>query len=162
MQHWHTKTSPAQSHDALKSPATVHCASITARTPLHGHHTPHTTHHRAPRTPHRTHRKNTPSHTRLPRHTSATYLRAVRLLSVDGMLPESWLLCKYKFLQDTRRVTQWHPTPLPNPAIRPQRISAHRMSSINHITCNHIALSYILSLLHNTVCGQPSSHSTSQ
>jgi hypothetical protein len=70
-----------------------HCAQ-----PPHAPHTPHTTELSAP------HSAPTEEHTqihtgRLPRHTHPT---AVRLPSVDGMLPESWLLLKYNSLQDTQ------------------------------------------------------------
>jgi hypothetical protein len=48
---------------------------------------------------------HTQPHTRPPRH---THDRAVRLPSVDGMLPVSWLLLKVNVLQDTRTAIASH------------------------------------------------------
>jgi hypothetical protein len=82
---------------------TVHCAIITACTPLRARHTQHGTQLRPPHTPPT--ENHTQSHTRPPRH---THVRAVRLPSVDGMLPESWLLFKSNRLQDTRTAIASH------------------------------------------------------
>ena len=97
-------TSPARPQDIPHS--RNHCA-------LRNHHrmhtaarTPHTARHTAPTTPHATHRNSHPvTHTRPPRH---THVRAVRLPSIDGMLPESWLLFKSNPLQDTRTAIASH------------------------------------------------------
>ncbi len=72
--------------------------------------------------------KHTQSHTRPPRH---THTRAVRLPSVDGMLPESWLMLNPKYLQDTNshRVTPWHPTPPSQPPAT--HLSASHTGSVN-------------------------------
>jgi hypothetical protein len=83
----------------------------TAQISQHAHaaaHTPHTARHTALSTPHTAHRKHTQSHTRPSRHTHDS---RVRLPSVDGMLPESWLPNKYNCLQDTRTaITSYHNT----------------------------------------------------
>jgi hypothetical protein len=64
-----------------------HCTQAAARAP-------HTARYTTPRTPHT-------AHAQPPRH---THVRAVRLLSVDGMLPESWSLNKTNTLQDTSAI----------------------------------------------------------
>ncbi len=96
-------TSPARPHDVPHS--TNHC-------PLRKHHrmhtaarTPRTARHTAPTTPQPPTENRTQSHTRPPRH---THVRAVRLVSHEGMLPESWLLNKYNTLQDTRSAIASH------------------------------------------------------
>jgi hypothetical protein len=58
---------------------------------------------RAPHTPPT--ENHTQSHAQPPHH---THQRAVRLPSVDGMLPESWLPPKSKYLQDTRTAIASH------------------------------------------------------
>jgi hypothetical protein len=51
-----------------------------------------------------------------------THARAVRLLSVDGMLPESWFLSEYKLLQNMRAaIASGHRIRCCKPA--PRRIS---------------------------------------
>jgi hypothetical protein len=85
------------------APTTAHCAIITACTPPHARHTEHGTQLRPPHTPPTA--NHTQSHTRTPRH---THVRAVRLPSVDGMLPDSWLLDKDNDLQDTRTAIASH------------------------------------------------------
>jgi hypothetical protein len=76
---------------------------ITACTPLRAHHTQHGTQLRPPHKPPT--ENHTQSHTRPPRH---THNSRVRLPSVDGMLPESWLLLKLNVLQDTRTAIASH------------------------------------------------------
>jgi hypothetical protein len=129
--------------------AAAHCTNITARTHPYARHTQHA-HSSAPHTsPTENH---THSHTRPPRQ---THLRAVRLPSVDGMLPERWLLPKLKNLQDTRTaiaIASHHGTPPPTPASRPQRIAAHRIASIKPSQANSQSEHCVLSLTHNTVC----------
>jgi hypothetical protein len=91
---------------------------------------------------------HTQSHTRPPRH---THCRATRLPSVDGMLPESWLNCKYNPLQDTRSaIASHHGTRCRRrpPASRPQRIAAHQSIHKSNESQSHC----MLSLTHNTVC----------
>jgi hypothetical protein len=101
-QHTNTQALHARtmSHTA---PTTAHCAIITSCTPPHARHTQHGTQLRPPHTPPT--ENHTQSRTRPPRH---THCRAVRLPSVDGMLPESWLLYKYNCLQDTRTAIASH------------------------------------------------------
>jgi hypothetical protein len=101
---------------------TAHCAVITTCTPLRARHAQHGTQLRPPHTPPT--ENHTQSHTRPPRH---THVRAVRLPSVDGMLPESWLLLKSNDLQDTRTAIASQP---PTPASRPQHSAAQRIASI--------------------------------
>jgi hypothetical protein len=109
----------------------AHCAAITACTPLRARHAQHGTQLRPPHTPPT--ENHTQSHTRPPRH---THVRAVRLPSVDGMLPESWLLYKYNTLQDTRTaIASHHGTRRrrrPQPAARnaPQRSAQHQSSQV--------------------------------
>jgi hypothetical protein len=98
--HWQVPHARTTSHTAT---TTAHCANVTTRTPPHARHTQHDTHLRAPHTPPT--ENHTQSHTRPPRHTHA---RAARLPSVDGMLPESWLMSKYTYLQDTRTAIASH------------------------------------------------------
>jgi hypothetical protein len=115
-------TSPARPHDVPHS--RNHCA-------LRNHHRIHTAA-RTPRTARPT-ENHTQSHTRPPRH---THVRAVRLPSVDGMLPESWLLYKYKYLQDTRTAIASHhgtrrrrrPQPATHNAAR--RIAQHQSGQV--------------------------------
>jgi hypothetical protein len=84
-------TSPA--HPEVDPHSTNHCT-------LRKHHCAHATGTQL-RAPHASPTENqTQSHTRPPHHTHDS---RVRLPSVDGMLPESWLLCKPKFLQATHR-----------------------------------------------------------
>ncbi len=93
--------------------------------------TPHTARYTTPRSPHAAHRKkNTQSHTRPPRHTHDSL---VRLPSVDGMLPESWLFCKANNLHNTRTAIASHDGTRrrpESPASRPRRISVQRTASI--------------------------------
>jgi hypothetical protein len=78
------------------APTPLHTPSITE-------HAPHSTalreHHNVTTEPH------TQPHMRLLCH---THVRAIRLPSIDGMLPESLLLPKYKNLQDTRAAIASH------------------------------------------------------
>ncbi len=108
----------SHNHSAVRQ---HHCT----QPPLAPAHTPRTAElHTAPTEEH------TQTHTRLPR---LTHRRAVRLPSVDGMLPESLLMCNCNCLPETP-ATASHPTPLPTPASRSQRISAiayYCTSSIN-------------------------------
>jgi hypothetical protein len=75
----------------------------------------------AARTPHTTYRtaqfralhtplteNHTQSHSPFLRHITHTHDSPVRLPSVDGMLPESWLLCKSNSLQNTRTAIASH------------------------------------------------------
>jgi hypothetical protein len=88
----HTKqTSPTRPQDVPHSHDNSalrqhHCAHPTARTQ-----------HTAPRTTHTAHGKPQP----VTHAASHTHVRAVRLPSVGGMLPESWLLFTINDLQDT-------------------------------------------------------------
>jgi hypothetical protein len=111
--------SSARPHDVphsrnRRAVQTHHHTHVTNSTP---HSSAHPTHHP---------QKITPSHTRGLR---ATHDRAVRLPSVDGMLPESWLLCKSNPLQDTRTaIASHHGTrrrrrPQPADRIASQRIA---------------------------------------
>jgi hypothetical protein len=93
----HARTTPRT------APTTVHCPNITACTPPRARHTQHGTQLRPPHTPPT--ENHTQSHTRPPRH---THSRDVRLPSVDGMLPESWLSFKLNALQDTRTAIASH------------------------------------------------------
>jgi hypothetical protein len=110
---------------------TVHCAIITACTPLRARHTQHGTQLRPPHTPPT--ENHTQSHTRPPRH---THPRDARLLSVEGMLPESWLLFKCNPLQDTRTaIASHHGTrrrrrPQPAAHNAAQRIAQHQSSQV--------------------------------
>jgi hypothetical protein len=79
-----------------RTAATTARTNITAHAPPHVCYTQQGTQLRAPHTPPT--ENHTQSHTRPPRHTHCT---AGRLPSVDGMLPESWLLFKYNTLQET-------------------------------------------------------------
>jgi hypothetical protein len=126
-QHTNTQVPHARatSHTAATTP---HCANITARTPPHVRHTRHGTQLRPPHTPPT--ENHTQSHTRPPRH---THRRAVRLPSVDGMLPESWLMCKLKDLQDTPTAIAHTIRPKPVAHNASQRIASH---SINQIKSN--------------------------
>jgi hypothetical protein len=83
----HTNTQPPHANTTSCTAATTaHCAVITACIPPRARHTQHGTQLQPPHTsPTENH---TQSHTRPPR---TTHVRAVRLRSVDGMLPESWL-----------------------------------------------------------------------
>jgi hypothetical protein len=112
----HKHTRPARPHDVPHSNINCdlrkhHCTHTATRTP----HARHAQHGPQPRARHRNH---TQSHTRPPRH---THNSLVRLPSIDGMLPESWLLFKSNPLQDmnSHRVILWHPTPPAIPASRP-------------------------------------------
>jgi hypothetical protein len=124
-------TSPTPPHDVPHS--TNHCA-------LHKHHRMHT----AARTPHTRHTQlgtqlrpphtprtanHTQSRTLPPRH---THVRVVRLPTVDGMLPESWLLCKSRFLQDTRAaITSYHSNQRRRRPQRPvARNATHRSADV--------------------------------
>jgi hypothetical protein len=89
-------TSNSHNNNAAKK---LDCTHTAARTPR-------TTQHRAPGIPHTANRQtdrhthtHTQSHTRSQCH---THIRAAKLPSVDGMLPESWLLYKSSCLHDTR------------------------------------------------------------
>jgi hypothetical protein len=118
---------------------TPHCANITAHTPLHARNTQRAMQLRAPHTPPT--ENHTQLHTQPSRH---THLRAVRLPSVKGMLPKSWLVPNHKYLHDTRSaIASHHGTrrPRPTPASRPQRISAHRIASTksNEMNSQHTA-----------------------
>ncbi len=117
----HTSASPARMHNVPRgcsdSAVREHHCTTTARTA----HTTQRATHTAPT------EKHTPTHARLPRH---THRRAVRLPSVDGMLPESWLLDEYNSLQDTRTAITSHHGTLLHPASRPPHISAHRIPAI--------------------------------
>ncbi len=101
----HKHTSPAHPHDVPHS--RNHCT-------LRNHHctrtatrASHTARHTAPTTQHAT-ENHTQSHTPPPRH---AHRRAVRLPSVDGMLPETWLLSNLNSLHDTRSaITSHHGT----------------------------------------------------
>jgi hypothetical protein len=74
--------------------------------PLHAQHTAQHDTHRAPHTaPIETH---TQPHVGVSRH---THCRAARLPSVDGMLPDSWLSDKCKYLQDTSTAIASHHGP---------------------------------------------------
>jgi hypothetical protein len=100
----HTYTQAPHAHRTSRTAATTaHCAIITACTTQHARHTQLGTQLQPPHTPPT--QNHTQSHTRPPRH---THVRAVRLPSVDGMLPESWLLYKDKCLQDTRTAIASH------------------------------------------------------
>jgi hypothetical protein len=101
--HSKQKQAPHARGTSRTAPTTAHCAIITARTPPHARHTQHGTQLRAPHTPPT--ENHTQSHTRPPHN---THTRAVRLPSVDGMLPESWLLYKINCLQDTRTAIASH------------------------------------------------------
>ena len=90
----------SRNHCALRNHHRMHNA---ARTPHTARHTQFGTQLRPPHTPPT--ENHTQSHTRPPRH---THVRAVRLPSVDGMLPESWLLYKPNHLQDTRTAIASH------------------------------------------------------
>jgi hypothetical protein len=96
-------TSPAHHATSRTAATTALCANVTARTHPYAHHTQHGIQLRPPHTPPT--ENHTQSHTRPLRH---TYDSPVRLPSVDGMLPESWLLFKIKFLQDTRTAIASH------------------------------------------------------
>jgi hypothetical protein len=92
-------------------------------------------HYTAHRAPQRIPRKRARTHTRLSRH---THVRAVRLPSVDGMLPESWPF-KYKSLQDTPTAIashhRTHHTIAPDAARAPSQSPAtlpHRNPSKQH------------------------------
>jgi hypothetical protein len=139
-------TSPARPHDVPHS--RNHCAVITACTPLRARHAQHGTQLRPPHTPPTENR--TQSHTRPPRH---THCRAVRLLSVDGMLPESWLPCKPKYLQDTQTaIASHHGT---RRRRRPQPAAHNASQRIASIKSSQMKASQqhcMLSLTHNTVC----------
>jgi hypothetical protein len=138
----------AYEHTSRTAATTAHRATITARTPPRARHTQNDTQLRPPHTPPT--EKRTQSHTPPPRH---THTRAVRLVSVDGMLPESWLVYNCNELQDTRnshRVTPWHPTPPPTPASRPRRSAAQRSAahSINQFKSNETPVSTLHAIDH--------------
>jgi hypothetical protein len=129
------------------APTTAHCVIITTCTPLRASHTQHGTQLRPPHTPPT--ENHTQSHTPPPRHTHSS---RVRLPSVDGMLPDSWLLSKIKCLQDTRSaIASHHGTRRrrrPKPATT-QRSAAH---SINQVQSNESqSARCMLSLTHSTV-----------
>jgi hypothetical protein len=98
--HAENQTSNATHQNQSDAPARLaaqtqsHCSTQQRRTqPLPASHS--TASHRAPHT----HRKKLPvTHARSTRR---THRRAAKLPSVDGMLPESWLLCKCNCLKDT-------------------------------------------------------------
>ncbi len=94
-------TNPAHPRDVPHSRNHNTVTSITAhgRRPYTTHHIPQSSAHPTPRT-----------HNDTPCHTPAfiTHRRAVRLPSVDGMLPDNWLLDKYNPLQDTRTAILQH------------------------------------------------------
>jgi hypothetical protein len=74
------------------------------------------------------------------------------------MLPESWLVLKSKFLQDTRTAFASHHG-TPTPASRPQRNASH---SINQIKSNETQSAHCMLLLkYNTVC-EWSAHNTTR
>jgi hypothetical protein len=104
-----TQTHTRKSRTPARQPAlprrlrSAHCSNSTARTLSHACHTQRGTQLRAPHTPPT--ESHTQSHTRPPRH---TYSSRVWLPSVDGMLPESWLLPKNNSLQNTRTATITH------------------------------------------------------
>jgi hypothetical protein len=118
----HTHTQRTTTH-VLHASTTSHTAAtiahrviITTRTPSRACHTQHGIQLRPPHAPPT--ENHTQSHTRPPRH---THCRAVRLPSVDGILPESWLLYKYNPLQDTRAaIASHHAT---RRCRRPQRVA---------------------------------------
>jgi hypothetical protein len=90
----------------------------------------HATHSTAHRSDHPTRRpqKITPSHTRPPHH---THNQACRLLSVDGMLPESWLVLKSSTLQRTHEQPSCHtlaPTPSPTQPLPAARNELRRIA----------------------------------
>jgi hypothetical protein len=122
----------------LRTAPTAHCA-IIVRTQPHAYRTqPHArrTQHGTPPT-----ENHTQSHTRPPRH---TYVRAFRLPSVDGMLPESWLLLNHNVLQDTRSAIAHHGTRRrhpPQPAARTafQRIAEQTIKQCQMKACQHTA-----------------------
>ncbi len=118
----------------------------TAQSSPHAHRHAHATHSTAHSSNHPTRRpqKITPSHTR------HTHCRAVRLPTVDGMLPESWLLYNPKVLQNTNshRVTPWQTTPSPTPTTH--RSASHSLNQIK--SSDSQSAHCMLSLTHNTVC----------
>ncbi len=146
--HTHTQPTNTQAPHARTTsrtaPTTAHCAIIAVCTPPHARHT---ARHTAPTTPHAAHRKSHQSHTRPPCH---THRRAVRLLSVDGMLPESWLLFKCNFLHDTRTAIASYRDHGTRRRPATHRSAAH---SINQTKSTESQSAHcMLSLKHNTVC----------
>jgi hypothetical protein len=123
-QHTNTHVSHARTTSCTAA-TTAQCAHITARTPPHSRHTQHDTQLGPPNTPPTENR--TQSHTWPPRHTHDS---RVRLPSVDRVLPESWLLCKFKCLQDTRTAIASHHGTRRR---RKQHISAHRIIKSNQV-----------------------------
>jgi hypothetical protein len=144
----HKPRTPARRRTA---PTTAHCPIITACTAPRARHTQLGKQLRPPHTPPT--ENHIQSHTRPPRH---THQRAVRLPSVDGMLPESWLLSKYNSLQDTRTaIASHHGTRRrrrPQPAAHYLRSAAQRSASIKSSQMTSQSAHCMLSLTHNTVC----------
>ncbi len=137
----HTNTQAAHARTTSRTAeTTAHCAIITASTPPHARHTQHGTQLRPPHTPPT--ENHTQSHTRHLRHTHDS---RVRLPSVDGMLPESWLFCKCNALQDTRTaIASHHGTRRrrrPQPAARnaSQRIASIKSSQLSWKASQHTA-----------------------
>jgi hypothetical protein len=124
---------------------TAHCANVTASTPPRARHTQHGTQLRPPHTPHT--KNHTKPHTRPPRH---THSRAVRLRSVDGMLPESWLPCKPNCLQDTRTaIASHHDTRRRRPQPAARNASRRRASiKSNQIKSNGKPVSTLHAIAH--------------
>ncbi len=141
----HTNTQAPHARRTTRTAATTaHCANITARTVAR---TQHTTRHTAPRTPHTAHRKTHPV-TRPPRH---THVRAVRLPSVDGMLPDSWLKCNHNTLQDTRTAIASHHGTRRRCRTHPADRSASQL--INQIKSNESQSAHcMLSLKNSNLC----------
>jgi hypothetical protein len=89
---------PAQPQPLHTAQCNHHCTHTNARTSPQ-----HSTQLRPPDTPPT--ENHTARHTRPPCHTHDS---RVKLPSVDGMLPESWLLYKFNLLHDTRTVIASH------------------------------------------------------
>jgi hypothetical protein len=153
-----TLRTPMQ-HSTRKS--RVHAGRPAQPQPLYTEITSISLHTAAARTPHPTYRtaqfralhtplteNHTQSHSRPPRH---THVRAVRLPSVDGMLPKRVLLLKSNSLQDTRTAIASHhgtrrrhrPQPVAHNAS--QCIASH---SINRIKSNDKPVSTLHAIAH--------------
>jgi hypothetical protein len=104
--------------------------------------------------------ENHQSHTRPPRH---THVRAVRLPSVDGMLPESRLSLKPNTLQDTRTaIASHHGTRRrcrPQPAVRN---ASHRIESIKSNQMKNQSAHCMLSLKNSNWCQRPPNNTAKQ